>query len=311
MSFNKEQILRKVYYNPKTGFQGIERLYKKANKIDPRIDREDAENFIKQQEIYQLHKEVHRKKEYLKTFVGHIAEQIQIDLIDMKKYSKHNEGYNWIITMIDIFSRYAFTIAVKSKSGKDVLNGFVKLMKQFHEKFGKYPKRVQADEGKGFFNINFNEYLKHKNIEFFATESKKKAVIVERFNRTLKNIMWRFMDEKGEKNWHDFLAEFTYNYNHSFHRTIGMRPIDVNEETYEKVFENLYGKWTGKVAPPKFQIGDKVRVSRYKSTFAKGYEMTFHNEIYAIYKVYRGSPTVYKLIGEKDGETIFGRFYEW
>ena len=119
------------------------------------------------------------------------------------------------------------------------------------------------------------------------------------------------MHEKGEKNWHDFLAEFTYNYNHSFHRTIGMRPIDVNDKTYDEVFENLYGKWTGKVAPPKFQIGDKVRVSRYKSTFAKGYEMTFHNEIYTIYKVFRGSPTVYKLIDEKDGETIFGRFYEW
>ena len=124
----------------------------------------DVSEFLKQQEIYQLHKEVHRKKEYLKTFVGHIAEQIQIDLIDMRKYSKHNEGCNWIISMIDIFSRYAFTIAVKSKSRKDVLNGFVKLMKQFHEKYGKYPKRVPADEGKEFFNMNFNEYLKHKNI---------------------------------------------------------------------------------------------------------------------------------------------------
>ena len=39
--------------------------------------------------------------------------------------------------------------------------------------------------------------------------------------------------------------------------------------------------------------------------------MTFHNEIYSIYKVFRGSPTVYKLIDEEDGETIFGRFYEW
>ena len=107
------------------------------------------EKFLKQQEVYQLHKEIHQKKEYLKTFIGHIAEQIQIDLIDMKKYSKHN-GYNWIITMIDIFSRYAFTIAVKSKSGKDVLNGFVKLMKQFYEKFGKYPKRFKQMKERSF-----------------------------------------------------------------------------------------------------------------------------------------------------------------
>ena len=76
-----------------------------------------------------------------------------------------------------------------------------------------------------------------------------------------------------------------------------MRPVDVNRNS-EEVFENLYGDWAGKVVPPKFQIGDKLQVSRYKSTFAKGYEMTFHNEIYTIYKVYRGSPTMYKLIDE-------------
>ena len=142
---------------------------------------------------------MHYKKEYLQTFVGHLGEQIQIDLIDMQKFSAWNEGYGWIIAMIDIFSRYAFTIAVKSKSGKDVLNGFVKLMKEFHDRFGKYLKRVQADEGKEFWNINFCEYLKHKNIEFFATKSSKKAAIVERFNKTLKNIMWKFMDHRKEK----------------------------------------------------------------------------------------------------------------
>ena len=119
------------------------------------------------------------------------------------------------------------------------------------------------------------------------------------------------MDEKKDKNWHEYLAHFTFNYNHSKHSTIKMRPVDVSKKNEQEVFENLYGDWTEKVVPPKFQIGDKVRVSRYKSTFAKGYEMTFHNEIYTIYKVFRGSPPVYKLIDEEDGETIFGRFYEW
>ena len=309
--FSTEQLLRKLYYNPKFGYQCADKLYEKAQQHDPDITRKEVSEFLKHQEIYQLHKEVHRKKEYLRTFVGHLGEQIQIDLIDMRKYSAHNEGYNWIIAMINVFSRYAFTIAVKSKSGKDVLNGFVKLMKQFHERYSHYPKRVQADEGKEFFNINFNEYLKHKNIKFFATKSVTKAAVVERFNKTLKSIMWKSMDEKRDKNWHKYLAHFTYNYNHSRHSSIKMRPVDVDKDSEKEVFENLYGDWTGKSLSPKFHVGDKVRVSRYKSTFAKGYEMTFHNEIYTIYKVYRGSPTVYELIDEEDGETIFGRFYEW
>ena len=119
------------------------------------------------------------------------------------------------------------------------------------------------------------------------------------------------MDEKGEKNWHEFLSHFTYNYNHSVHSTNKMRSIHVNEKTHDEVFENLYGKWTVKVHSPKFKIGDKVRVSRYRSIFEKGFEMTFHKEIYTIYKVCVGSPTVYTLIDEEDGDTIFGRFYEW
>ena len=68
----------------------------------------------------------------------------------MRKYSKHNEGYNWIIAMIDIFSRYAFSIAVKSKSGKDVLNGFVKLMKEFHEKSESIQKTFRRTKVRNF-----------------------------------------------------------------------------------------------------------------------------------------------------------------
>ena len=111
-----------LYYDAKHGYQGAEDLFEKARERYPKITKKEVSEFLNRKEVYQLHMGVHHKKEYLRTFVGHLAEQIQIDLIDMRKYSKHNEGYNWIVVMIDIFSRYAFTIAVKSKSGKDVLN---------------------------------------------------------------------------------------------------------------------------------------------------------------------------------------------
>ena len=101
--FNTEQLLQKLYYNPKYGFQGANELYEKAKEIDPSVRKKEVSEFLKEQEIYQLHKEVHRKKEYLRTFVSHLADQIQIDLIDMRKYSRRNEGYNWIIAMIHIF----------------------------------------------------------------------------------------------------------------------------------------------------------------------------------------------------------------
>ena len=62
--FHKEQLLRKLYYDSKNGSQGVKKLYNKANKVDPSINRENVSEFIKHQEIFQLHKELHRKKEY-------------------------------------------------------------------------------------------------------------------------------------------------------------------------------------------------------------------------------------------------------
>ena len=103
----KEQFLR-IYYNPSLGFQGPDELYEKVKNLQKDYGlnfSKEIKNFINHQETYQLHKEIRRKKEYLTTFVGEIGEQIQIDLIDMRKYKKLNRGYCWIITMIDIFSR--------------------------------------------------------------------------------------------------------------------------------------------------------------------------------------------------------------
>ena len=97
--FSTEQLLRKIYYNPKFGYQGTDKLYEKALQHVPNITRKEVSEFLKEEEVHQLHEEVHRKKEYLRTFVGHLGEQIQIDLIDMQKFGAHNEGYNWIITM--------------------------------------------------------------------------------------------------------------------------------------------------------------------------------------------------------------------
>ena len=275
--FDKEQLSRKIYYSPKTRFQGADKLYEKAHEIDSGIGRKDVAEFLKQQETYQLHKEVHKKKEYLRTFVGHLGEKIQIDLIDMRKYSTHNEGYNWIVAMIDIFFRYAFTITVKGKSGKVVLEGFEELMKEFHIILGEHPKRCKADEGGEFFNNAFKKYMNEHSIEFFASKSVRKAstCIVERFNKTLKNIMWKFMDHKRDKNWEQYLAHFTYNYNHSRHSTIKMRPSDVSRKNEREVFENLYGSWTEKVVPPKFEIMIRSELADTNPPLPKGTKCRF------------------------------------
>ena len=87
------------------------------------------------------------------------------------------------------------------------------LLKKFKDRFGKYPNVVQFDEGKEFYNVGVRELLKSHNVEYFSTQSDKKAAVVERFNRTLKTIMWKYFYSKGTYNWLDVLDELTKNYN--------------------------------------------------------------------------------------------------
>ena len=135
-----------------------------------------------------------------------------MDLVDMRKYSRQNKGYYWILTAVEILSRYAFTIPVYRKDMKNMTNSVVELLKQFKEKFGKLPKVAQFDKGKEFY-VGVKNLLKEHNVEYFSTNSYRKAAVVERFNRTLKASMWKYFYSKGTYNWIDILDGLTNNYN--------------------------------------------------------------------------------------------------
>ena len=153
------------------------------------------------------------------------------------------------------------------------------------------------------------DLLKSHNINYFSAKFNKKAAIVERFNRALKTMMWKYFYSKGTYNWVDVLDELTKNYNNTKHSSILMQPKDVNKTNENIVWVRLYGWPMGDLPLPKFRIGDTVRVSKYKSIFAKGYEANFTEEIFKISKVFRGDPTMYEIEDHK-GEPIIGKFYE-
>ena len=227
----------------------------------------------------------------------------------MGKYGNKNKGYRWILTAIEILSRFAFTIPVYRKNVESMTKAVKILLENFKKRFGKYPNVVQFDEGKEFYNAGVRELLKSRDVDYFSTHSDKKAAVVERFNRTLKTMMWKYFYSKGTYNWIDVLDELTKNYNNTKHGSILMKPKDVNKTNENMIWITLYGSPTGHLPLPKFRIGDTVRVSKYKSVFAKGYEANFTEEIFKVRKVLRGDPTVYELEDHED-EPIIGKFYE-
>ncbi len=121
-----------------------------------------------------------------KTWVRKLADQIQMDLVDMQKYSKENGGNRWILTLIEILSRYAFAILVYRKDTKNMTAAVRKLLRQFHDRFGTYPKLAQFDDGKEFYNISVKDLLDKHDVKYFSTLSERKACRIIQ----LQNFAW-------------------------------------------------------------------------------------------------------------------------
>ena len=183
------------------------------------------------------------------------------------------------------------------------------LLEKFKEMFSKYPNFVQFDEGKEFYNAGVRNLLKSRDVSYFSTQSDKKAAVVERFNSTLKAMMWKYFYSKGTYAWIDVLDELVENYNTTRHGSTLMNPSDMNSSNKDVVWVTLYSSALGGLPLPKFRVGDTVRVSRYKSIFGKGYKANFTEEIFKVMRVLRGDPNLYEL-EDHEGEPIVGNFHE-
>jgi hypothetical protein len=170
------------------------------------------------------------------------------------------------------------------------------------------PKNLNTDWGNEFYNENFKALMKKHGINHYSTFSGLKATIVERFNRTLKTLMYKHFTLKGNRKWTGILPQLLKQYNSSIHRTINARPIDVNAENENSIRQRLLQSDT--FTKPKFKVGDKVRGSKIKSLFDKGYLQNWTNEIFTVTEVDRTfEPPMYSLKDET-GESITGKFYK-
>ncbi|CAB4025255.1 uncharacterized transposon-derived [Paramuricea clavata] len=142
--------LRELYFNVNGGYMSMEKLYRDAVKENiSGVTREKVKKWLQTQDTYVVHKpptRVHFKTQ--RTYVDGLAQQLQLDLVDMQTFSRANKGYKWILTSIEILSRYAFAVPAYRKGTEHMVPAVEKILEQFHERFGRYPKVVQFDEGK-------------------------------------------------------------------------------------------------------------------------------------------------------------------
>ena len=192
------------------------------------------------------------------------------DLIEYpRKNTKHiNRGYVYILIIIDCFTKRIWAAPMKNKTKEASADAFNSILKDFDQ----FPTHIITDGGLEFFNSSVQSLFKTYGINHFKipTRTKWKTSMAERAIQTIKSRLEKIFDKRGNRRWIDVLDDVIANYNKTPHRSIGMAPLDVNDENRDEVYKRLYPK-SGVTVVCKLKIGDKVRKIIDKELFDKGY----------------------------------------
>lgn len=324
---NHTDYLRELYYTPgKPGaYAGPEKLYQAVKQEGKyKIGRQRIRQFLNNEDSYSLYKPIRKTFPRSKVIVNTIDSMWDGDFADVSNIASHNDGYKFLLVLIDIFSRYLFIVPLKNKHHQNIVDG-LKLVFQKRRK----PNTLRTDKGSEFKNRWVKAFLKKEEIHAIYTQNETKANYAERVIRTMKNLMYRYFMKNRTYRFINILQDLVKSYNKRPHRSLGGNaPANVNKENADEIRLESYlsgktkldvnqSKTLGrskekKRAKPffKFKIGDDVRLSQLKHPFQRDYQQKWTEEFFKVNERYkRGQIPVYKL---KDlaGDPIEGTFYE-
>ena len=205
----------------------------------------------------------------------------------MRLISKFNKVFRFLLCVIDIFSKYAWVIPLKDKKGASIVSPFQKILNKSERK----PNKIWVDKGNEFYNSSFKKLLKDNGTEMYSTHNEGKSVVTERFIRTLKTKIYKYMTSIWKNVYIDKLINIVDEYNNTYHRTVKMKPVDVKDNTSIDFEEKVNDR------DPKFKVGDHVRTPNWSE------------EVSVIKKVKNTVPWTY-VINDLNGEEIIGTFYQ-
>lgn len=292
----------------------VPKILPKKKTPKPAKQTEQEKATLRQDILKEYAKELHKPalKHYeTKAVVSSCPDDIwAMDLVQLTSFADDNDGYCYIMNVLDVFSRYVWAVPLKTKSAEEVLEAFKKVVKQNKNIT---PSYVWADQGTEFYNKKFKEYCKEHGITLYSTFGNHKSAMVERYNRTQKAPMWAYFTETQSKRWLEILPTLVKNYNSKIHRMIHMTPTEAHALKGDDILQ-LWTKQYGHLQlantrPPKFKVGDWVRVSRIKGAFEKGYEESWSKAVYIVKKVHHTVPWTYSVEDIRH-EEIIGTFYE-
>ena len=222
-----------------------------------------------------------------------------MDLAYVNKLAKENNGVKYLLVRQDLFDRTVNAKGMKTKDSQETVKAFSSMITKRNR-----PKKIWVDKGTEFAGA-FKNFCAAKGIQVYSTMSETKAAFAERTIRSLKNILYRYMEDFGYK-YTQKLPQFINTLNSSPNSSINMRPNTVKNCDFMSI---LYSKPLREFKKATFKIGDRARISKYELPFRKGYKPQFTREVFDIVAIATRKPPAY-TIKDEQGEIIQGKFYQ-
>ena len=305
-----ETYLHNIYYDPSHAgsLAGVDKLYRAVRKEGKYVlSKAKIKKWLESQETFGLHRQINRASRRRRVIAPFIDYQWEGDTCWMASFAKDNDDYRYFLLVIDVFSRYVWTVPLKSTKGTEMYTALKSIFDQ-----GRSPHKLRTDKGVEFRNRHVAGLLKEKGIDHFFSQNEQKSSVSERGIKSLKGKISRYMSQHQTHRWIDILQSITHSYNSTYHRSIKMAPRSVTKRDESRLWKLQYPPQEIRNPSPsfKFNLGDTVRISHIRRPFDREYDERWTMEYFVVESkdIKEGIP-VY-TVKDTFGDEVKGTFHE-
>ncbi|XP_069176698.1 uncharacterized protein [Procambarus clarkii] len=278
---------------------------------------EHVKEYLKSSKAYTLHALKPRKFQRRKVLSPKPRIYLACDLAEMGLLAKYNDDIKYILVCVDIFSRYAQVAPLKRKDGQTVSKALKNILES---SYFQGIRKINTDRGGEFYNSHMQRMLAAKNIKLYSEFSQEtKAAIAERFIRTMKTKIYKYMTAHNTSRYLPILPDIIKAYNTTPHRGLGgLTPVDVHALSRPQDIKKQFNLMYKSKDKPKaglsslLAVGDTVRItlSNRISTFKKGFARQNTEEIFRIIRIDKSQPIPLYFLQDLNNKPIDGGFYK-
>ena len=312
-----EDYLHSIYYDPSHAgsYGGLEKLYRAVRREGKYVlGRTKILKWLQKQETFTLHQRIRRNFKRQRVIVLNIDYQWDADTASMTVYAKDNDGFGYFLLVVDIFSRYVWTVHLRSTKGVEMVEALKSVFRQ-----GRIPDKLRTDRGVEFKNRVVNKLTKEEGIEHFFTQNESKANYAERAIKNIKSRISRYRSHHQSNRWVDVLSIITKSYNNTHHRSIKRAPSQVKKKDVVALWKMQYGVIEKSEKTPrskggpstsyKFRVGDTVRISHLQRPFQREYDERWTYEYFVVASRGVKQGIAYYTLKDAQGDSVDGTFY--